>query len=375
MAAPADTCSLGINGFGRIGRLVLRAALRTPGVRCVAVNDPVLSPEQAAYLFAYDSVHGRFDGKGATHRTRSRDAAADRARRRVVVVEADTKGDVNKGGGALVVDGQRIAFHAERDPSKIPWAAGGASRVIVVESSGVFVEGRAAAAHLNGGAAKVIISAPAKDHETPVLVMGVNHESYDAKSMHVVSNASCTTNCLAPLAKAVHEAFGIEEGLMTTVHAATASQKVVDAPGGKKDWRAGRSALDNIIPASTGAATAVTRVLPMLQGRLNGMALRVPVSDVSVVDLTVRLAKDTTMEQMVAALRDAASRSHGVLTVTDQPVVSSDFIGESASCVFDVQASMALNDRFFKLLAWYDNEYGYALRCVELAQFMASRGE
>ncbi len=275
-----------------------------------------------------------------------------------------------------MVDGQRIAFHAERDPSKIPWAAagGGASRVIVVESSGVFVEGRAAAAHLNGGASKVIISAPAKDDETPVLVMGVNHESYDAKSMHVVSNASCTTNCLAPLAKAVHEAFGIEEGLMTTVHAATASQKVVDAPG-KKDWRAGRSALDNIIPASTGAATAVTRVLPMLQGRLNGMALRVPVSDVSVVDLTVRLSKAATMEEMVAALRDAAARSHGVLAVTDQPVVSSDFIGESASCIFDVHASMALNDRFFKLLAWYDNEYGYALRCVELAQFMAAQDE
>ena len=195
------------------------------------------------------------------------------------------------------------------------------------------------------------------------------------QSMHVISNASCTTNCLAPLAKAVHEAFGIEEGLMTTVHAATASQKVVDAPAGKKDWRAGRSALDNIIPASTGAATAVTRVLPELQGRLNGMALRVPVSDVSVVDLTVRLAKPASMDEMAAALRDAAARSHGVLAVTDQPVVSTDFRGEVASCVFDVQASMALNDRFFKLIAWYDNEYGYALRCVELAQFMASRAE
>ena len=193
--------------------------------------------------------------------------------------------------------------------------------------------------------------------------------------MQVVSNASCTTNCLAPLAKAVHEAFGIEEGLMTTVHAATASQKVVDAPGGKKDWRSGRSALDNIIPASTGAATAVTRVLPELQGKLNGMALRVPVSDVSVVDLTVRLKKPASMEQMVAALRDAAARSHGVLAVTDQPVVSTDFRGERASCVFDVHASMALNDRFFKLLAWYDNETAYALRCVELAQYMASREE
>lgn len=193
--------------------------------------------------------------------------------------------------------------------------------------------------------------------------------------MHVVSNASCTTNCLAPLAKAVDEAFGIEEGLMTTVHAVTASQSVVDAPGGKKDWRSGRSAMENIIPASTGAATAVTRVLPQLKGRLNGMALRVPVSDVSIVDLVVRTAKPATMEQMVAALRDAAERSHGVLAVTDEQVVSSDFRGEPASCVVDVRASMALNDHFFKLLAWYDNEHGYALRCVELAQFMTSRGE
>ena len=314
----------------------------------------------------------------------------------------DAKGD------ALLIDGQRIAFHRERDPTKIPWgrAAEGGADVYVLECSGVFADGAAAAGHLGGGAKKVIISAPAKDAQTPVLVMGVNHASYDAKargdaaalcdcgrcsacmrvtcaargaqSHHVVSNASCTTNCVAPLAKArsaaahcipsasagqrlpapslqvVDDAFGIEQALMSTVHAVTASQKVVDAPtGGKHDWRAGRSALNNIIPASTGAATAVTKALPHLRGKIDGCAFRVPVTDVSLVDLSVRTARPASLEQVTAAMREAAAGPmRGILAVADAPCVSSDFVGDSASCVFDARASMALGDRMFKLVAW-----------------------
>ena len=256
-------------------------------------------------------------------------------------------------GDALVVEGKRIALFAERDPSKIPWAAaagGGEGDIYVLECSGVFVHGAAAAAHLSAGARKVIISAPADTH---TLLMGVNHRSYDPQVHHVVSNASCTTNCLAPVAKVVADAFGIEEALMTTVHAVTASQKPVDAPAGKKDARAGRSALCNIIPATTGAAIAVTKVLPELAGKMTGMAFRVPVADVSVVDLTVRTSRPASMDDVARALREAAAGPmRGILAVTDEHVVSSDFIGERHSAVVDLRASMALNDRFFKLIAW-----------------------
>lgn len=334
--------TIGINGFGRIGRLVLRCALCDKSVQQVAhINDPFLSVDAAAYLFQHDSVHGRFSGSVSTK------------------------------DGALLIDDATIVFTSERDPTRIPWATSGTA--CIIESSGAFTTGAAAAMHLTAGAQKVIISAPAKDLETAVIVLGVNEESYDRGSMHVLSNASCTTNCLAPLAKVVNDAFGIEEGMMTTVHAVTASQSAVDGPA-KKDWRSGRSILNNIIPASTGAAYAVTRALPELQGKLNGMAFRVPVADVSVVDLVVRTRDKAPMAAVVDSLRKAeAGRMRGILKVTDQMVVSSDFVGEKASAVFDVNASMALNDHMLKLVAWYDNEMGYAQRCVELAAFVMVR--
>jgi len=329
----------GINGFGRIGRLVLRAALLRKGtdVSIVAVNDPFLDLPYMVYLFKYDSTHGRFPG----------------------VVEA-----VN---GKLVVDGHAISVYAEKDPAAIPWKDNGAD--YVVESTGVFTTQDKARAHLKGGAKKVIISAPA---DCPMFVMGVNESSYDPK-YDVISNASCTTNCLAPLAKVINDKFGIVEGLMTTVHSVTATQKTVDGPSGK-DWRAGRGASQNIIPASTGAAKAVGKVIPSLDGKLTGMSFRVGTADVSVVDLTCRLAKETTYEEICKTIKDA-SEGHlkGILGYTEDDVVSSDFIGDTRSSIFDAKAGIALNKTFVKLIAFYDNEMGYSTRIVDLISYIAKR--
>lgn len=337
------TTQLGINGFGRIGRLVMRAALENPGdVTVVAVNDPFLNIEYAAYQFKHDSVHGQFDG----------------------TVEVD--------GDALLIDGKtRVKFVAERDPANIPWGELGAE--FVCESTGVFTTGEKASGHIKGGAKKVIISAPPKD-ATPMYVMGVNHKDYDG-SADIVSNASCTTNCLAPLAKVLHEKFGIEEGLMTTIHASTANQLVVDGPAkGGKDWRAGRCALNNMIPASTGAAKAVGKVLPELNGKLTGMAVRVPTPDVSMVDLTIRTSKPCTGEEIDAALKDAATNPesdvYGILGYTDLPVVSQDFVHDKRSSIVDAAAGIHLNDGFHKIISWYDNEWGYSNRLVDLAMHM-----
>eukprot|EP00558_Chaetoceros_sp_UNC1202_P005292 CAMPEP_0197235426 /NCGR_PEP_ID=MMETSP1429-20130617/2853_1 /TAXON_ID=49237 /ORGANISM="Chaetoceros sp., Strain UNC1202" /LENGTH=341 /DNA_ID=CAMNT_0042694007 /DNA_START=130 /DNA_END=1155 /DNA_ORIENTATION=- len=332
----------GINGFGRIGRLVMRAALEGEGVNVVAVNDPFLNIDYAAYQFKHDSVHGLYPGS----------------------VEVD--------GDSLMIDGKtRVKFFAERNPSEIPWGSVGAD--YVCESTGVFTTIDKASAHLQGGAKKVIISAPSAD--APMYVMGVNHKKYDG-SADVVSNASCTTNCLAPLAKVINEKFGIKEGLMTTIHAATATQLVVDGPSrGGKDWRGGRSALSNMIPASTGAAKAVGKVLPELNGKLTGMAVRVPTTDVSMVDLTIRTEKPCTGEEMDAALKEAAtnpeSEVYGILGYTDLPVVSQDFVHDKRSSIVDSQACIHLNDTFHKVISWYDNEWGYSNRLVELARHMS----
>jgi len=329
---------VGINGFGRIGRLVLRACLER-GLNVVAVNDPLIDVSYMVYMFKYDSTHGRF------------------------------KGEIKEEGGLLVVNGQRIAVFQERDPSAIPWGKVGAD--YVVESTGVFTTIEKASAHLKGGAKKVIISAPSAD--APMFVMGVNQDAYDPK-MTVVSNASCTTNCLAPLAKVINDTFGIEEGLMTTVHAVTATQKTVDGPSGKL-WRDGRGAHQNIIPASTGAAKAVGKVIPELNGKLTGMAFRVPVADVSVVDLTCKLKKEATYDEIKAAMK-AASESDkwkGILGYTDEEVVSSDFIGDTHSSIFDAQAGIALSKTFVKLISWYDNEFGYSCRVADLLKFMSSK--
>jgi glyceraldehyde 3-phosphate dehydrogenase len=338
------TTKLGINGFGRIGRLVMRAALESSGdVTVVAVNDPFLTIEYAAYQFKHDSVHGIFDG----------------------TVEATED--------SLVINGTTtVKFTAERNPADIPWGANGAD--YVCESTGIFTTIEKASAHLKGGAKKVIISAPSAD--APMYVVGVNHKSYDG-SADVVSNASCTTNCLAPLAKVLHEKFGIEEGLMTTIHAATATQLVVDGPSrGGKDWRGGRSALSNMIPSSTGAAKAVGKVLPELNGKLTGMSVRVPTPDVSMVDLTIRTAKPCSGEEMIAALKDAAtdpeSDVYGVLGFTDLPLVSQDFVHDKRSSIVDAKACIHLNDTFHKIISWYDNEWGYSNRLVDLAMHMKS---
>jgi len=333
----------GINGFGRIGRLVMRAALEGEGVNVVAVNDPFLSVDYAAYQFKHDSVHGLYAG----------------------TVEVD--------GDSLVIDGKtRVKFFAERNPADIAWGSVGAD--YVCESTGVFTTVEKASAHLKGGAKKVIISAPSAD--APMYVMGVNHKKYDG-SANVVSNASCTTNCLAPLAKVIHEKFGIAEGLMTTIHAATATQLVVDGPSrGGKDWRGGRSAIANMIPASTGAAKAVGKVLPELNGKLTGMAVRVPTPDVSMVDLTVRTEKACTGEEIDAVLKAAAtdpeSDVYGILGYTDLPVVSQDFVHDKRSSIVDAQACIHLNDNFHKVISWYDNEWGYSNRLVDLAKHMSS---
>ena len=322
---------IGINGFGRIGRLALREIVKRNDVEIVAVND-LLEVDHLAYLLKYDSVHGRFDGK------------------------------VEVKDGKLIVNGKTIRVTAEKDPSQLKWDEVGAE--IVLDCTGIFTTLEKADTHLKAGAKKVIISAPSKD--APMFVMGVNEDKITAQDT-IISNASCTTNCLAPLAKVLNEEFGIEEGLMTTVHAATASQMVVDGPS-KKDFRGGRSVLGNIIPASTGAAAAVTKVIPELKGKLTGMAFRVPVADVSVVDLTVKLSKETTYNEIIATCKEASKGSlKGILEVTEDDVVSQDFVSDTHTCIVDVKAGIALNSTFYKIVAWYDNEYGYAAKLVDLA--------
>merc|ERR1712168_1657658 len=328
--------NVGINGFGRIGRLVLRAALAN-GVSVVAINDPFIDLDYMVYMFKYDSTHGRY------------------------------KGEVKLDGGKLVIDGNAIAVFNERDPSQIPWGDNGAE--YVVESTGVFTTIEKAGAHIKGGAKKVIISAPSAD--APMFVMGVNHTAYTS-DINILSNASCTTNCLAPFAKVVNDNWGIKEGLMTTIHAYTATQKTVDGPSAKA-WRDGRTAAQNIIPASTGAAKAVGKVIPDLNGKLTGMAFRVPVADVSVVDLTVRLSKEASYAQIKEAVKKASQGPmKGVLGYTEDQVVSSDFIGDTHSSIFDAGAGISLNDNFVKLISWYDNEFGYSHRVADLLLYMHS---
>jgi glyceraldehyde 3-phosphate dehydrogenase len=331
---------LGINGFGRIGRLVMRASIGRSDVEVVAINDPFISPEYAAYQFKYDTVHGPYPG------------------------------EVSYDKQHLIVDGRKIVCFMEKDPSKIPWSDAGA--VYVCESTGIFRDTKGCLAHIKGakGAKKVIISAPAKD-KTPMFVMGVNQEKYDSK-LQVVSNASCTTNCLAPLAKLINDKYGIAEGLMTTVHSATATQLTVDGPSkGGKDWRAGRAASVNIIPSSTGAASAVGEVIPELKGKLTGMAFRVPTVDVSVVDLTVKLKKAATYDEIKAMIKKASENElKGIMGYTEEEVVSSDFIHDSRSSIFDASAGIALTPTFVKLISWYDNEWGYSCRLVDLVAYM-----
>ncbi len=328
-----------INGFGRIGRLVCRIALERSDVQVVAVNDLVPS-DNLAYLFKYDTVHGTYPG------------------------------DVSCDDDGLVIDGRRIAVIAEKDPEKLPWKK--LQVDYIIESTGRFTRLEEAQKHLKAGAKRVILTAPGKEH-IPTYVMGVNHETFDPKKDFVVSNASCTTNCLSPLCRVLCDEFGIEEGLMTTVHSMTASQPTVDGPS-HKDWRGGRAAGFNIIPSSTGAAKAVTLCLPALKGKLTGMAFRVPTVDVSVVDLTVCLNRSTTYEEINAAMdRAANSYLKGILTTTNEELVSSDFIGRRESCIYDKLAGIALSPRFYKLIAWYDNEMGYSCRVVDLLEFMASR--
>ncbi|KAJ1910097.1 hypothetical protein IWQ60_010839 [Tieghemiomyces parasiticus] len=329
----------GINGFGRIGRLVLRISiLNKSGVKIVAINDPFIDPEYMVYMLKYDSTHGRFPHS--------------------IHAEKD----------AIVVDGNRIQVTMERDPASIPWSKAGAE--YIVESTGVFTTAAKSEGHFKGGAKKVIISAPSKD--APMFVMGVNTDTYDP-SMKVISNASCTTNCLAPIAKVMHDNFGIVEGLMTTVHATTATQKTVDGPSAK-DWRSGRGAGQNIIPASTGAAKAVTKVIPALDGKLTGMSFRVPVPDVSVVDLTCRLEKPATYDQIKAVMKKASEGElKGILGYTEDAVVSSDFITDTRASIFDAEAGISLNDKFVKLIAWYDNEYGYSCRVLDLLALAAKK--
>ncbi|KAF9134553.1 Glyceraldehyde-3-phosphate dehydrogenase 2 [Mortierella sp. 14UC] len=329
---------VGINGFGRIGRLVLRAALANKNVQVVAINDPFIELDYMVYMFKYDSTHGRY------------------------------KGTVEAKDGHLVVDGHNIVVYNSLKPEEIKWGAAGAE--YVVESTGVFTTIEKASLHLKGGAKKVVISAPSAD--APMFVCGVNLEEYKPE-YNVVSNASCTTNCLAPLAKILNDNFGITEALMTTVHATTATQKTVDGPSGK-DWRGGRGAGANIIPSSTGAAKAVGKVIPDLNGKLTGMAFRVPTPDVSVVDLTARLATPATYEQIKAVIKKAAEgEMKGIMGYTEDDVVSTDFIGDTHSSIFDAKAGIALSDTFVKLVSWYDNEVGYSNRCVELIEYMYSK--
>ncbi|MCD8036864.1 MAG: type I glyceraldehyde-3-phosphate dehydrogenase [Clostridiales bacterium] len=327
---------VGINGFGRIGRLVLRASLTRDDVQVVAINDPAISVDYMVYMMKYDSAQGRFQGE---------------------VCEKD---------GKLVVNGNEITVYALMDPATIPWKEAGAE--YIVESTGLFTTTDKASAHFAGGAKKVVISAPSAD--APMFVMGVNQDKY-TKDMNIVSNASCTTNCLAPLTKVINDNFGIVEGLMTTVHSTTATQKTVDGPS-KKDWRGGRAASANIIPSSTGAAKAVGKVIPELNGKLTGMSFRVPTIDVSVVDLTCRLAKPATYEEIKAAVKKASENElKGILDYTEDDVVSSDFLGDSHTSIFDAKAGIALNDNFVKLISWYDNEWGYSNKVVDLISYIA----
>ncbi len=329
---------VGINGFGRIGRLTFRASVKNPNVDVVGVNDPFIDPEYMVYMLKYDTVHGRFDGE----------------------VYAD--------GDAIVVDGKRVKVYAAMDPTQIPWKECGAE--YIVESTGVFTTVEKASAHIAAGAKKVVISAPSAD--APMFVMGVNQETY-TKDMTVVSNASCTTNCLAPLAKVINDNFGIVEGLMTTVHATTATQKTVDGPS-KKDWRGGRGAAFNIIPSSTGAAKAVGKVIPALNGKLTGMAFRVPTADVSVVDLTCRLERGASYDEIKAVMKAASEsdRFKGIIGYTDEKVVSSDFTTDARTSIFDADAGISLNNNFVKLVAWYDNEWGYSNKLLDLVAHIAA---
>lgn len=329
---------IGINGFGRIGRLVFRAALKQPeNFEIKGINDPFINTEYMAYMVKYDSVHGKFDG------------------------------EIYAKDGKLVVNGKEINVYAEKDPVNIPWSSCGAE--YVVESTGVFCTTEKASAHLKAGAKKVVISAPAKDAETPTFVCGVNLEKY-TKDMKIVSNASCTTNCLAPLAKVINDKFGIIEGLMTTVHATTATQKTVDGPSAK-DWRGGRAAAGNIIPSSTGAAKACALVIPELKGKLTGMSFRIPTLDVSVVDLTCRLKNSTTYEEICKAVKDASENEmKDILGYTEDAVVSTDFVSDPRTSIFDAKAGIMLNENFVKLVSWYDNEWGYSNKILTLISHM-----
>ena len=328
---------IGINGFGRIGRLVFRAAAGHPEIEITGINDPFIDLEYMKYMLTYDTIHGRFDG------------------------------DVGIDGDMLVVGGKKIAVFGMKNPDEIPWAKYGAE--YIVESTGVFTTVEKASLHFKGGAKKVVISAPSAD--APMFVMGVNEGKY-SKDMNVVSNASCTTNCLAPLAKVLHDNFGIIEGLMTTVHSTTATQKTVDGPS-NKDWRGGRAASANIIPSSTGAAKAVGKVIPDLNGKLTGMAFRVPTLNVSVVDLTCRLEKSATYDEIKKAMKAAAEGPmKGILAYTEDDVVSSDFITDPHTSIFDAKAGIPLNDNFVKLIAWYDNEWAYSCKVLDLIIHMAA---
>lgn len=327
---------VGINGFGRIGRLAFRAALTRKDIEVVGIND-LVDADYMAYMLKYDSTHGRFEGT------------------------AEAK------DGHLVVNGKKIRVTAEKDPANLKWSEVGAE--IIIESTGLFLTKADAQKHISAGAKKVVMSAPAKD-DTPTFVMGVNHKKLTADQT-IVSNASCTTNCLAPLAKVLHDKFGIAEGLMSTIHAVTATQKTVDGLS-SKDWRGGRGGFQNIIPSSTGAAKAVALVIPELKGKLTGMSFRVPVADVSVVDLTVKLEKSASYEDVKKAMKDASEgEMKGVLGYTEDEVVSQDFLGDSRTCIFDAKAGIALNDKFIKVVAWYDNEWGYSNKLIDLVQAVA----
>ncbi|KAG9311986.1 glyceraldehyde-3-phosphate dehydrogenase [Chiua virens] len=331
--------NVGINGFGRIGRIVMRNALENPEINVVAVNDPYLDLDYMVYLFKYDSVHRRFEG------------------------------DVRAKDGKLYIKGKPLSVFSERDPANVKWGEVGAK--YIVESTGVFTTKEKAAAHLKGGAKKVVITAPSTD--APMFVCGVNLEAYDSKYT-VISDTSCTTNCLAVLAKVVNDKFSIVEGLMSTIHATTATQKTVDGPS-SRDWRGGRAVNNNIIPSTTGAAKAVGKVIPSLNGKLTGLAFRVPTLDVSVVDLVVRLEKPTSYEQIKAAMKEA-SESHelkGIVAYTEDPVVSTDFIGHPASCIFDAAGGIMLNEKFVKLIAWYDNEWGYSRSVCDLLVYAGKK--
>lgn len=332
------TVKIGINGFGRIGRLVLRAASDRKDVEIVGINDPFISPDYACYLLKYDTIHGHFNGT------------------------------VDYTEDSIIVNGKKIKMFAEKEPNKIDWKGCGAE--YIAEATGKFTDPDGAKLHFEGGAKKVVITAPAKGG-LPMFVMGVNNKEYK-KDMDIVSNASCTTNCLAPLAKVINDEFGLIEGLMTTVHATTATQLTVDGPS-KKDWRGGRAAAGNIIPSSTGAAKAVGVVIPELNGKLTGMSFRVPTLDVSVVDLTCRLAKPTTYEEIKAAIKKHAETDlKGILGYTEEAVVSSDFIHDSRTSIFDANAGIMLSDTFVKLVSWYDNEWGYSNKVVDLIAYMAT---